>query len=384
MKKKALLLDTNFSAKPIYDYLIDTGYEVYVLGGKPDDALAKLSPNYIHLDYSNIKELKSIIRKMKIDFLIPGGNDLSYKICSEINTEFNFPNIDSTEVEQIINNKEKYRKFCQSINLHVPQIVNYENITNNIPVIVKPVDAYSGHGMTVLFESDNNKINDAVNYAKKFSKSQKYIIEEFVQGQLYSHSAFIVDGEIIIDFIVEEHCIVNPYVVDTSRVIFNFNENILNQIRKDISSFANKLNLSDGLIHTQFICNGRNFWLIEANRRCPGDLYSKLIEYSTGFPYAKYYANPFNNIKYDMNNFALDKKFILRHTITLNNQKYINSISFKYPVNILEYVSLSTAGDKIRISPLSRIGLLFLKLKSESELKKMLIKTINRELYIIN
>ena len=65
--------------------------------------------------------------------------------------------------------------------------------------------------------------------------TKKYVIEEFIQGQLYSHSAFIVDKKIIIDFVVEEHCIVNPFVVDTSRVLYNFDRDILNQIRNDIS-----------------------------------------------------------------------------------------------------------------------------------------------------
>lgn len=383
MKAKILLVDTNFSAKPIYDYLIKTDAEVFVVGGNPQDALAKSVKNYVNIDYSDILELKNYIKNSRIDYLVPGGNDLSYKICSEINAELNFFNIDPIEVDQIISNKEQYRKFCASINLHVPQIINYENIIKHIPVIVKPVDAFSGHGITVLYEFDKKRIDHALNYAKKNSKSQKYLIEEFVKGQLFSHSAFIVNGEILIDFIVEEHCIVNPYVVDTSRVIFNFTDNVLNDIRKEITLFAKKLKLCDGLIHTQFIYNGNKFWFIESNRRCPGDLYSKLIEYSTGFPYAEFYSKPFINITNDVKNVVLDNSLILRHTITVNKEKYFNSISFNNPVKIHEYISLSLSGDLIRKSPVSRIGLLFLKFNTESELNKILKNIENKELYII-
>ena len=384
MKKRILLLDTNFSAKPIYDYLIKTGAEVFVVGGNPEDALAKSAKNYINLDYSKISELKALIKDIAVDYLVPGGNDFSYKICSEINTDFNFCNIDSIEVEQIIDDKEKFRKFTSNINLHVPRIIESDQIKDFLPVIFKPVDAYSGRGMTILYEVNNDKIDEAIHLAKKFSKSQKYIIEEFVHGQLYSHSAFIVDGEIMIDFIVEEHCIVNPYVVDTSRVVFDFDKNILNQIRNDISLFAKKLNLADGLMHTQFICDGNTFWLIEANRRCPGDLYSKLIEHSTGFPYAEYYARPFINETNKISNFEIVKSNVFRHTVTLSAKGIFNSISITSSINILEFIPLSLTGDKIKESPFSRIGLMFGNLSSESDLLQLINKAISRTLYSIN
>jgi len=383
MKKKILLLDTNFSAKPIYDYLVKTGAEVYVVGGRPHDALAKSVENYINLDYSNISEVKSLIKSLRIDFLVPGGNDFSYKVCSEINSDIPFYNIDTVEVNEIINSKEKFREFSTDLSLHVPHIVEPDKVNDFLPVIIKPVDAYSGHGMAVIHKSDRNKIENAVKLAKKLSKSKRYLIEEFVQGQLYSHSAFIIDGEIMIDFIVEEHCVVNPYVVDTSRVVFNFDKKILKQIRADITSLAKKLDLADGLVHTQFICNGSFFWIIEVTRRCPGDLYSMLIEYSTGFPYAEYYARPFLNQEVDFSEIKLNEKFIIRHTITQSNESYFCSLNFNLPICIEKLVPLTLSGDKVKGSPFSRIGLIFLSTKTEKEMDDLFQKIINRELYLI-
>jgi len=381
--KKILLLDTSFSVKPIYDYLLKTGNEVFLVGGNPSDALAKSVKNYINLDYSNAEDVKSLIKKLSIDYLVPGGNDLSYKICSEMSQELDFYNIDSIEVNEIINNKEKFRLFAYDINLHVPHIVAQNEINNHLPVIIKPVDGYSGHGTTVIYEDNNNKINDAINFAKKYSKTNHYLIEKFVQGQLYSHSAFIVNGEIIIDFIVEEHCIANKYVVDTSRVIFDFDKSVLTNIRKDITAMVKKLCLCDGLIHTQFIFDGTFFWLIEVTRRCPGDLYSKLIEFTTGFPYAEYYARPFIEQPVNITDINLNKLYVLRHTVTLDRERSFNSITFDLKVKILSYSSLALTGDIIKESPLSRIGLLFLSCNSIKEQVTLLNKLIDRNLYFI-
>lgn len=382
--KKALLLDTSFSAKPIYDYLVKTGIEVFVVGANPNDSLAKSVKNYINLDYSKIDDINTLLKSMAIDYIVPGGNDFSYKISSELNASDDFYNIDSVEVNEIINNKEKFRKFATSLNLHIPKIVKAEDINNSLPVIIKPVDGYSGHGITVISELDKDKIENAITNALKFSKLKSYIIEEYAQGQLYSHSAFISNGKIMIDFIVKEYSTANQFVVDTSYVINDFAKDILNQIRLDISLIIEKLDLCDGLIHTQFIYNGSSFWLIEVTRRCPGDLYSQLIKFSTGFPYAEYYSRPFLNKKNKFNNIEINNKSVIRHTISLENEGFFNSLSIDYPINILKYVPLALAGDRIKESPFGRIGLLFFDCELESDFNYLLKNTIDRKLFLIN
>ena len=51
---------------------------------------------------------------------------------------------------------------------------------------------------------------------------------------------------------------------------------------------ADLLDLKDGLMHIQFIVDVQhNPTIVEICRRIPGDLYPKLVEYSTGFPYCE-------------------------------------------------------------------------------------------------
>lgn len=383
MKKKILLLDTSFSAKPIYDFLCSTGAEVYVMGGKPEDALAKSVKNFICLDYSEIDKVKNILVKMGIDYLVPGGNDFSYKICSEINSEIPFYNIDPISSYQIINNKEEFRKFAKFINLKVPKLFGPDSIDNKIPLIVKPTDAYSGHGITIVEAGNALKLKKAIETAKKQSKSGCFLIEEFVKGQLYSHSAFIINGRIAIDFIVEEHCIVNQYAVDTSFVINDFDPSVLNQIRSEIEKLNHELHLCDGLIHTQFIFNGTDYWLIEITRRCPGDLYSKLIEYSTGLPYAEYYARPFISGTKEVPNIKPQHKMVIRHTLTQAHKSSFHSITYNHPISQLNMVPLSLTGDCIYESPYSRIGIIFAFAKNKNDFYEILNKTLNRNLYSI-
>lgn len=381
---RVLLIDTNLSSAPIYDYLVSKGFDVYVVGGNPSDYLAKKAKNYINVDYSQIHLIRELIADLQINFIVPGCNDLSYLISAQLNESIVFFGIESLKNTQIINNKEEFREFANEIGLPVPKTFSRESVGNNWPLIVKPVDAFSGRGVTVVHESERNNLDEYINYAKGFSKLEKYIIEEYVEGQLYSHSAFIAQGKITTDFIVEEHGTANPFVVDTSKVDYNFSQEMLTHIRHSIEAMAAKLALVDGLIHTQFIKKGHEYWLIEVTRRCPGDLYSQLIEFSTSFNYVESYVLPFINRISPLTNYQNKKALVMRHTISQPVDDFFGSIQFNRAVIIEKLFPISLAGDYVKASPFGRIGILFLKENSQEGFDDCYSRTLKRTLYQIH
>ncbi len=381
--QKVLLIDTNFSSAPIYNYLVQSGHDVSVMGGNPNDFLAKSVKNYINFNYSDVDGVRKIIKKMNIDYLVPGCNDLSYKICAELNSEGRYYGLDTLETSEIINNKLAFRTFATQIRLPVPRIISDERPGRIWPLIVKPVDAYSGRGMKIIKKTGRHELETAINQAKEFSRSRTIVLEEYINGQLYSHSAFIADRKIVADFIVEEYSTANPFVVDTSRVIYDFPGKMLKSIRDSITLIAHKLKLVDGLIHTQFIKKGDSFWLIEITRRCPGDLYSQLIELSTGFKYAQTYAQPFVKRKISPKKNKIKKLWIMRHTISQSAESVFGSIKFNFPIQLEKMVHLSLAGDIVKASPFGRIALIFIRSNSKTELMDIYQKTLDKKLYMI-
>ncbi|QDL53697.1 ATP-grasp domain-containing protein [Rhodoferax aquaticus] len=380
---KVLLVDTNFSSTPIHDYLLQSGYDVYVCGGNPLDSLAKSCKNYINIDYSDTEAMHALVKTMKFDFVVPGCNDRSYRACANLVGDMYF-GLDSAETEQIINNKELFRAFALEHGLSVPRVVASPLTQDIWPLIVKPVDAYSGRGMSIISTSEQHKLQNAITKAETFSNTNTCIIEEFVQGQLYSHSAFLRNGDFQAEFIVEEHGTANPFVVDTSWVVHDFPEKMLEKVRADILRMAKELRLTDGLIHTQFIANDSSFWLIEVTRRCPGDLYSKLIESSTGFKYIEAYVAPFLN-----QNFFADKQKhqyvnILRHTISQSEEKIFNSIQFNTQLRINAYIPLCMPGDRVKASPFGRIGLLFAQVSEQQAFLALQQKVLSRDIYTLH
>lgn len=380
---KVLLVDTNVSSAPIYDFLCSEGHEVYVTGNNPNDFLAKCAKKYIQADYSDIRSLEEIIEQLKIDFLVPGCNDASYKACSLTNKNHRFPGIDCPVNTETLNNKKLYREFAKENSLPVPRyFLTEESIDIDSPFIVKPADSFSGRGTTVILKNNQKELEEAIRKAKKYSPSGMFLIEEFVSGQLYSHSAFIEDQKTILDIIVEEHCVANPFAVDTSRVCDGFPEQARQLLHQAVEKTAQTLKLKDGLIHTQFILRpDYSIRLIEPTRRCPGDLYSKLIDLSTDIHYAENYTRPFLGLQHHFPCTPDIKEKIVRHTITDKFGGNFWTLSFTEPVKLREYIPLSLCGDVINPAPQGRIGIMFLTADTQKEFDNIFRKAIERKIY---
>lgn len=69
---KTLLVDTNRAAYTVYQALVSSGHDVWVVGPNPQEPLAKIVPNYVPLDYSDSSQLAALIDEKFFDFLVPG------------------------------------------------------------------------------------------------------------------------------------------------------------------------------------------------------------------------------------------------------------------------------------------------------------------------
>jgi formate-dependent phosphoribosylglycinamide formyltransferase (GAR transformylase) len=375
---KVLLVDTNFSSVPIYQSLCNMGHEVHVVGGNPVDCLAKSVANYWNINYADTKALGELVDSEGFEFIVPGCTDRSYASCVAINNG-RFPGIESMDVDLAINNKARFREIAKQLHLPVPQVQELGSL--RWPLIVKPVDSFSGKGITVIPKEDHEALQRAIDDARNASARGEFLIEDFVTGTLHSHSAFLCDSKVAKDFVVQENGTVNPFVVDTSRVVFTPPDTVLKKLRNAIGTLATELGLQDGLLHTQFILDGDNIHLIEMTRRCPGDLYSQLIELSTGFKYVDAYVRSFVGMTVRWHEEGLSNRAIMRHTLTVNTYQSLGYVQFMRDIKIERWIPLSLVGDQLKPSPASRIAVIFASALDEVDFNAMYTATLEHNLY---
>lgn len=368
-KRKVLIADAGFSVMPILMALKQKGYFVGVCGAVAADPCHNFADQSFIMDYSDSNLLKKIFVSNEYHYLVPGCTDVSYLSSTKVAATLSLPGYDSELITNTIFNKQSFRRWCLKTGAPSPKYAEDISELNNFnyPILVKPVESFSGRGISkILNQLQLKKLstNDV--------ESEKCIFEEFVSGQLYSHSAFIRSHKIIDDFFVQEYCTVYPYQVNSSCLDTSLKAAIRIEVRSAIERMAQNLDLCDGLIHTQFISNQRKFWFIEVTRRCPGDLYSKLIEYSTGINYAGLYARSFCDVKLRRSKkITREHNYFSRHTLSAENKATFSGITSKVNSKSTTIVVLKKPGETLRPAPYDRAAVLFFEHLTEKNMRQM-------------
>lgn len=368
--KKILLCDANFCVLPIVETLKNKNYDLSVVGSLLSDPAHKIADHSIPLNYADVDSLYEHIKKEAYDFIVPGCNDRSYLSLAKIAKKLDYKGFDSYETVLTIHHKDKFREFAERHNYPVSKAISNKSKINTLkfPIIIKPIDSFSGKGINRV---DN--ISDIESFwkeAEECSVSGNVVAEEFVEGQLYSHSAFIKNKKIVVDFFVNEYCTVYPYQVNSSNVATLLNKHIRQGLRYWTEQFAQDLDLCDGLVHAQFISNNNIFSLIEITRRCPGDLYSQLIQKSTGINYAELYAMPFCGLELP-DSIEKKTKFISRHTVSLDKKCIFISSSININSPCIQNIQLKYSGEKMKAAPFDKSGIYFIEHNTQEEMESL-------------
>lgn len=377
--KNILLCDANFCVLPILQSIMSKGHHLSVAGSFLSDPAHQIADKSVPINYADIDTLYKNIIENKYEHIVPGCNDRSYLSLAQIAERLNYRGFDKYETVLTIHHKDKFRAFAESHNYPVPKAVNdFSRIDSlKFPIIIKPVDSFSGKGTSKV-----ENIQDVQKYwneAKEFSITGSVVAEEFVEGKLYSHSAFIKNKKIVVDFFVNEYCTIYSYQVNSSNIATQLSQKVQQGLRKWTEQFAQDLDLVDGLVHTQFISDNETFSLIEIARRCPGDLYSQLIQKSTGVNYAELYSLPFIGEELP-DKVEKEEKYFSRHTVSVDKECIFISSGVNLASKNIQNVQLKYSGQKMKPAPFDKSGIYFIEHDSVQEMEE---KTKKLKDYII-
>jgi carbamoylphosphate synthase large subunit len=378
--KNILLCDANFCILPILQSIMSKKNTLSVAGSLLSDPAHDVADKSIPINYAEVDTLQKHIEEKKYDYIVPGCNDRSYLSLAQITEKLNYPGFDKYETVLTIHHKDKFRAFAESHNYPVPKAVSeFSKISSlNFPIIIKPVDSFSGKGTNKVENIEDTK--KYWNEAKEFSTTGDIVAEEFVEGKLYSHSAFIKNKKIVVDFFVNEYCTMYPYQVNSSNISTKLNQKIQDGLRKWTEQFAQDLDLVDGLVHTQFISDNETFSLIEIARRCPGDLYSQLIQKSTGVNYAELYSLPFIGEELPTSIEKKENKFFSRHTVSVDKECIFISSGVNLESRNIQNIQLKYSGERMNSAPFDKSGIYFIEFNNIKEMEE---KTEKLKDYII-
>ena len=377
---KVLLLDTAFAAAPIYDALLVAGHEVWVMGNRNSDLLAQRAQDrWIRQDYSDVTAVEARVRAGGFSRVVPGCTDVSIATCASLSVMQG--HMDASGTNTTISDKARFREISARIGMRAPKVVTMETLPATGRLICKPVDAFSGRGISIFEASDQRALDKAIKIARAASPSGRSVMETFVEGQLHSCTGFLEGGRLVDTFYVIEGSSANPFAVDTSYVTDEVSPAYRVELEASLETLAAELTLADGLIHTQFLLAEDGAYVVEVSRRCPGDLYSLLIEFATGYPYAARYASFFVGDRIATSNGS--RRHILRHTVTADHDSVYGGLKLDRSLLVHSFFPLQSVGQTLLARQGNRAGILFCEAPDHRDLVKTYRQFHDRQAYSV-
>lgn len=292
--KKLMLLGGMRYLVPVIEAAHKLGVYVITCDYLPNNIAHKYSDEYCNVSILEKDKVLEKAKELKIDGILSFACDPGVVTAAYVAEKIGLPSSGPYESVEILQNKGKFRKFLTENNFNVPVAKQYTDIETalndtemfNWPVIVKPTDSAGSKGVTKVEEKD--KLKDAINYALKFSHSNEFIIEDFLEkiGDSSDCDSFSVDGELkFVSFSAQkfdENC-ENPYTPAAFTWPASISKEHQEELTNEIQRLLKLLDMKNSIynIETRECTNGKAY-IMECSPRGGGNRLAEMIRYMTG------------------------------------------------------------------------------------------------------
>lgn len=292
--KKLMLLGGMRYLVPVIEAAHKLGVYVITCDYLPNNIAHKYSDEYCNVSILEKEKVLEKAKELKIDGILSFACDPGVATAAYVAEKMKLPSSGPYESVEILQNKGKFRKFLTENNFNVPVAKQYTDIETalndtemfNWPVIVKPTDSAGSKGVTKVEEKD--KLKDAINYALKFSHSNEFIIEDFLEkvGDSSDCDSFSIDGKLkFVSFSAQkfdENC-ENPYTPAAYTWPASISRENQEELTNEIQRLLSLLNMKSSIynIETRECTNGKSY-IMECSPRGGGNRLAEMVRYITG------------------------------------------------------------------------------------------------------
>lgn len=292
--KKIMLLGGLRYLLPVIEAAHKQGYYVITADYLPNNIAHKYSDEYVNVSIVDKEAVLKEAQARNIDGIISFAVDPGVVTAAYVQNKMGLPAFGPYESIEILQNKDKFRKFLTDNNFVVPKAKGYDKPEDVLadadnweyPVIVKPTDSAGSKGVSRVDSKD--QLPEAIKYAFDNSIKGHVIIEDFIepQGCTSDSDSFSVNGELkFITFSAQrfDKNAANPYTPSAYSWPCTYTKEQENELRSELQRLVKllKLNTTVYNIETRVGKNGKAY-IMEVSPRGGGNRLSEMIRYSTG------------------------------------------------------------------------------------------------------
>lgn len=293
-QKKLMLLGGLRYLLPVIEAAHKQGYYVITVDYIPENIAHKYSDEYHNVSIIDTEAVLKLAQELNIDGIMSFAVDPGVIAASYVQTKMNLPSFGPYESVEILQNKDKFRKFLSEHGFNTPWAFGFSNkefALNSIdkfsfPLIVKPTDAAGSKGVTRV---DNpEQLSEAIDYAFEHSLRGSIIIEEFIEKEGCSSDSdgFSLNGELNVATFSAQRFDENATGVFTPAAYSwpaTMSIRACDELTKEIQRLLTLLHMRTSIynIETRVGKNGKPY-IMEVSPRGGGNRLAEMVRYSTG------------------------------------------------------------------------------------------------------
>ena len=293
-QKKLMLLGGIRYLLPVIKAAHEQGYYVITADYLPDNIAHKYSDEYVNVSIIDKDAVLAVAKEKNIDGIMSFGVDPGVVAASYVQNQLGLPSFGPYESVEILQNKDKFRRFLAENGFNVPKARSFSSIEAALsdldwyefPVIVKPTDSAGSKGVTRV---DNIEVlTPALEYAFKHSIKGNVIVEEFIEkrGCSSDTDSFVYNGEFkMITFSAQrfDESAINPYTPAAFSWPSTFTKEEEAYLASEIQRLLTLLKMETSIynIETRIGTNGKPY-IMEVSPRGGGNRLAEIVRYATG------------------------------------------------------------------------------------------------------
>lgn len=291
-QKRVLFLGGAYSQVPIIVEAKKRSWYIITCDYLPNNPGHQYSDEYFNVSTTDFDGILKVAQAVKPDFIVAYASDPAAPTAAWVSEQLGLPGNPYKSV-QILAEKDLFRAFLKENGFNTPRAISVTSINDvdlihelTLPIIIKPTDSSGSKGVTRV---DNPKeIQQAIDYALRFSRNKRIIAEEFVDntfGDIHG-DGFVWNGELIF-------CCLGDHIYSKGGNKFNpcgttwpsrIDRGEINQIEKEVNRLIKLSKFKSGAINIEARLNSdKQSYIMEIGPRSGGHFVPQALKYITGF-----------------------------------------------------------------------------------------------------
>lgn len=182
----------------------DLGYYVITCDYLPSNPGHKCADEYYNVSTTDLEAVLTLAKNLSIDGIVAYASDPAAPTAAYVAEKLGLPG-NPYESVKLLTEKDLFREFLQKHGFNSPKSGGYTTYELaladigrfNFPVMVKPVDSSGSKGVVKVY--DVMGLRSAIDEALSYSRSRRFIVEEFIvkKGYQVSGDGFSIDGKLV-------------------------------------------------------------------------------------------------------------------------------------------------------------------------------------------